>query len=89
MGQLYLKCDQETMAALTLRMSDKILDKVLWLLRQFRPEDVEIISEDKDFLDTQASLGKELARIKSGEAGLHSLEEAETLLEKTIARHEG
>ncbi len=39
------------MATLTLKINDEILDKVLWLLKQFKKSDVEIV--DEEFLKIQ------------------------------------
>lgn len=76
------------MATLKLRVSDKILNKVLWLLSQFKSEDLEILESDQAFEQHKAYLAKEFKRLKSGKARMYSLEEADEALEKTIRKHE-
>lgn len=76
------------MATITLRVSEKVLDKVMWLLRQFKAEDVEVI-EDDGFEINKRYVHKEYDRMKSGQSKAYSVEEADEMLEKTIRRHEG
>lgn len=76
------------MATIKIKVSDKILDKVVWLLRQFKPEDLEILESDPNFESNKAYLDKELNRLRSGEAKTFSVEEADQILEKTIREYE-
>jgi len=41
------------MATVKLRVSDKVLEKVLWLLGQFDADELEVIEEDEAFLETR------------------------------------
>ena len=37
------------MAIIKLKVSDKIIDKVLWLLGQFKSEDLQVLKSDAQF----------------------------------------
>lgn len=76
------------MATIKLKVSEKVLDKVLWLLGQFSPDEVEVLESDAVFLANKSELKEELARINSGESKSYSLEEADAILEETIRRYE-
>ncbi|MEM7549786.1 MAG: hypothetical protein AAF363_08930 [Bacteroidota bacterium] len=76
------------MATLKLKVSDKILDKVLWLLGQFKSEDLEIIESEESFDKTKKYLESELERIESGSAKNFSIDEVDRILEKTIKEYE-
>jgi len=76
------------MATITLKVSDKILDKVLWLLRQFNSEDLQVIENNEQFEEDKIHAQKELQRLESGESKSYSVDELEVLLEKTIRQHE-
>lgn len=76
------------MATIKLRVSEKILDKVLWLLGQFSAEDLEVVESDAVFKANKSDLQEELERLKSGEGKTYSLEEADAILEETIRKYE-
>lgn len=76
------------MATLKLRVSDKILDKVLWLLGQFKSEDLQILDSDEKFEADKLYVQAELERLESGKSKSYSLEEVDELLENTIRSHE-
>lgn len=76
------------MATIKLKVSDKILDKVLWLLEQFNSEDLQVIENDERFEKDKIYAQKELQRLESGESKSYSFEELEVVLEKSIRQHE-
>ncbi|MDF3078163.1 MAG: hypothetical protein K0S09_2052 [Sphingobacteriaceae bacterium] len=76
------------MATIKLRVNDKILDRVIWLLRQFKKEELEIIEEDGSFNEIRKGLQEDLKRIESDQIQYYSIEEADILLEKSIKEHE-
>ncbi len=76
------------MATIKLKVSEKILDKVLWLLGQFSPEEVEVIESDAVFKANKSELNEELEKLKSGEGKTYSLEEVDAILEETIRKYE-
>lgn len=77
------------MVTIKLNVSDKILDKVLWLLSQFKSEDLQIIETSPEFESNKKHLEKDLNRLNSGEAKIFSIEETDDFLEKTIKEFEG
>jgi hypothetical protein len=68
------------METIHLRVNSKVYEHVMWLLKQFDRNDVEIVSEE--FLRNKAELDEDLRRINAGEMQMYSLEEAEELLKK-------
>lgn len=76
------------MTTLKLKVNERILDKVLWLLGQFKPEDLEVVHDDPNFKENQAYLKKELERYESGQAKTLSIEELDSMLEAKIPKHE-
>lgn len=76
------------MATVKLRVSDKVLDKVLWLLGQFDADELEVIEEDETFLQTRKVLHERAAQLEKGEVKTYSIEEVDAVLEETIRKHE-
>lgn len=76
------------MHSVRLKINDKIYENLLWLLRQFKKEELEIMIEDEEFQQNKKYLEAELKDISEGKAEFYSLEEAEEKLEKRIKRHE-
>jgi hypothetical protein len=77
------------MATLKLKVSDKVLDKVVWLLRQFKREDVEIIESDDSFEADRKYVHEELRRLESGESKSYTIDEVDKILENSIRQYEG
>jgi len=77
------------MATVKLRVSDKVLDKVLWLLGQFNEEDLQIITDDEEFLAQKKYLHEQSSRLEKGEAKTYTIEEAKVILEETVRKYEG
>ena len=77
------------MATLKLKVNDRVLDKVVSLLRQFKQEDVEIIeSEDSSEADRK-HVHEELRRLESGESKSYTIDEVDEILENSIRQYEG
>ena len=76
------------MATLRLRVNDKILDKVIWLLNQFNKEEVEILGDDLSFKNTREHLQEQLLAARKTDAVFYSLDDVDAMLEKTISKHE-
>jgi len=72
------------MHTIQLKISDKVYDRFLWLLSKFNKEEVEIVSEDQDFISTKNYLSKELDEILSGNAKFISQSELEDRLDQVI-----
>ena len=72
------------MHTIQLKINDKVYDRFLWLLSKFNKEEVEIVSEDQDFISTKNYLQKELDEILSGNAKFISQNELESRLDQII-----
>ncbi|MDP2687953.1 MAG: hypothetical protein Q8O62_12070 [Aequorivita sp.] len=73
------------MKTLKLEISNKIYDKILWLLQQFNSEDVKVIEEnhiEKEYLS------KELEKIDNGTSQFISIEELDKVMEERISKYE-
>jgi len=70
------------MRTLQLKINDKVYDKFLWLLSKFSKEEIEIISDDKDFLKTREYLQNELDEIQNGSAKFISQSEFENRIDR-------
>ena len=71
-----------------LKVSNKILGKVLAALNQFKGEDLEIIESEEVFNENKQNLETELKRAESGEAKKYSIDEVDLFLEETISKYE-
>jgi type II secretory pathway component PulF len=58
------------------------------LLRQFKPEELEIIEASESFITNQKSLRQELALVESGKSKSISLEKLDEILDKAIREYE-
>jgi hypothetical protein len=76
------------MTTIKLKVSDKILDKVLGLLSQFNGEDLLIIKNDENFIQNQEILVKELERVELGIGKTYSMDQTDDILEKVINKYE-
>lgn len=76
------------MHTIRLKINDKVYDRFIWLLSKFNKEEVEIISEEQDFISTKEYLQKELEEINSGEAVFYSQKELDDRLDKVISKYE-
>jgi hypothetical protein len=74
------------METIHLRVNAKVYDHVMWLLKQFDTNDVEIVSEE--FLKNKAELEETLRLMDAGEIESISLEEFEKETDEIIARYE-
>ncbi len=75
------------MTTIKLRVSNKILDKLLWLLKQFKAEDLEILDEGS-FEENQSYFQEQLARYEKGEAKTYSYDELDAILTQSIKNRE-
>ena len=74
------------MKTIELKVNKKIYDKLMWLLGQFKSEDLIIIidkkSKDKNYL------GNQLNEIDNGDAEYLTLDQLDLLLDERIKKHE-
>lgn len=76
------------MHSVKLKIDDKIYDHLLWYLKKFSKDELEIIEEDNEMLENRQYLETELKEIVEGNASFYSIDEVEQRLDKVIARHE-
>lgn len=76
------------MHTIKLKISDKVYDKLIWLLSKFSKDEVEIVSDVDTYAETQEYLKKELDEIFNGEATFQTLEEFDKKLEDSIRANE-
>jgi len=73
------------MKTIKLEVSNKVYTKILWLLKQFKPEEVRVIDENKSIKNY---LNGELSAIEKEDADFLTVEELDELLEKRISKYE-
>ena len=76
------------MQTIRLKIDDKVYEKILWFLSKFSKEEVEVITDNQDFISTQEYLQKELKEIESGKAVFYSQEELDNRLNEAISKYE-
>lgn len=76
------------MQTIRLRINDRIYDKLIWLLSKFNHDELEIITEDAEFVENQKYLNSELHEITQGKATLVDMKEVNDRLETIIAKNE-
>ncbi len=76
------------MHTIRLKISDKVYDKLMWLLEKFSKDEIEILSDNESYAETKNYLERELNEIYSGNASFHSIEEFDRKLENSIRANE-
>ena len=76
------------METVKLEISKKIYNKVIWLLKQFKPEELRIVNEEETNFEIQKSyLQEQLESIDNQTAKFISTAEFGDFLDKTIERY--
>jgi uncharacterized protein YdcH (DUF465 family) len=76
------------MQTIKLKVNDSIYDKIMWFLSKFNKDEIEIISENNEFVSNQNYLQNELDQIETKKAKFYSINEVEDELDEIIAKHE-
>ena len=76
------------MAIVKLNVNEKVLDRVLWLLSQFKKEEVEIIKEDADYFTKEATVAQSYSKLEEPSTEFISLEELNRKIDKVIKKYE-
>lgn len=76
------------MTTFKIRVSERVMDKFLWLLRQFKEDEIEILDSGKIRESEIRELKQDFDNLKSGKEKLYSLKEADSILEETIKKYE-
>ncbi|MGE4289736.1 MAG: hypothetical protein AB7E36_13715 [Salinivirgaceae bacterium] len=72
------------MHTIQLKINDKVYERFLWLLSKFSKEEVEIMTEESDFITTQNYLQRELDEINAGNVKFISQTDFEERLNRII-----
>lgn len=76
------------MHTIKLKINDRIYDKLIRQLGKFSKDEVEIVLDELNFVETKKYLDAELDEIRSGKAKFITVNEAEQRLENLIRKHE-
>lgn len=76
------------MQTIRLRVNDKIYKYLMWFLRRFNKEEIQVIRETDEFLSIQEYLNKELEKIENGTAEFTNIDQLDNELETTIKTYE-
>lgn len=76
------------MTTLKIKVSDKVLDKFLWLLSRFNKNEVQIINELSEFDINKKKVHSDYQKLVKGQTKLYSLEDIEKELDDIIAQYE-
>ena len=76
------------MHTIKLKIDDRVYDKLIWLLRKFTKDELEIVIEEPNFTESKKHLEIELDEILSDKANFLTVNETEQKLENLIRKHE-
>ncbi|SHI53603.1 hypothetical protein SAMN05444280_10370 [Tangfeifania diversioriginum] len=76
------------MQTIRLRVNDSIFQQLMWFLKRFGKNEIEVISENDEYFSIQEYLKKELEKIENGTAEFISLNQLDEELESTIRKYE-
>jgi predicted DNA-binding antitoxin AbrB/MazE fold protein len=76
------------MTTLKIKVSDKMLDKLLGMLKQFKTEDVQIVQEFETLDEEQNYVHESLAKLESGESRSFSIQELDERMKRIIKDYE-
>ncbi|WP_310557057.1 hypothetical protein [Flavobacterium sp.] len=76
------------METIKIEFQSSVKEKLIEFLNSFSKNELHIVEEDKDFLETKKRLYESYQKLKNGETELYSFEELDALLEKTISKYE-
>jgi hypothetical protein len=76
------------MQTIRLRVNDSIYHSLMWFLKRFGKNEIEVINENEEYLSVQEYLKKELENMENGTAEFVSFNELDQELEATIRKYE-
>lgn len=76
------------MQTVKLRIHESVYTHLMWLLKRFNKNEIEVISETDEFISVQEYLKEELKIIESGDAEFINLEQLDSELESSIKKYE-
>jgi hypothetical protein len=72
------------MQTVKLRIHESVYNQLMWLLKRFSKNEIEVIKETDEFISVQEYLTEELKTIETGEAEFINLDQLNRELESTI-----
>jgi hypothetical protein len=60
----------------------------MWFLGRFSKEEIQVISENEEFISLREYLNEELYKVEDGSVEYISVDQLDNLLEDTIRKHE-
>lgn len=76
------------MQTIRLRVNDNVYKNLIWLLKRFSKDELEIIEEDEEFLSVQEGLNKSLEEVEQGNEEFIDLQQLDNDLEASISKYE-
>lgn len=76
------------MQTIKLRIHESVYNQLMWLLKRFNKNEIEVISETDEFISVQEYLNEELKTIEAGDAEFINLDQLNRELESTIKKYE-
>lgn len=76
------------MQTIRLRVNDSIFQQLMWFLKRFGKNEIEVITENEEYLSIREYLKKELENIENGTAEFISFNQLDEELESTIREYE-
>lgn len=76
------------MQTIRLRVNDSIFQQLMWFLKRFGKNEIEVINENEEYLSIQEYLKKELESIENGKEEFISFNQLDEELESTIRKYE-
>ena len=76
------------MRILRINVNESIYHNLLWFLKRFGKDELQVIDEGDELLSVQSYLDNELQKVEEGSAEYMSLKELSVETEKTIRKHE-
>lgn len=76
------------MRNIRLRINNKVYGHLMWFLKRFTSDEIQVIDEDENFVNVQTYLKAELEKMENGTAGFIGVEELYKELEATLKKYE-
>jgi len=76
------------MQTIRLRVNDRIFQQLMWFLKRFSKNEIEVINENEEYLSIQEYLKNELEIIENGTAKFISINQLSEELDSTIRKYE-
>lgn len=76
------------MHTIRLRVNNRIYSNLMWLLNKFKKDEIEIITEDEQYISIQSYLQDTLKEIDNGNVSFDTITDLDKKLENRIKKYE-